>query len=187
MTGGALRKEDYDVRPCDIADARALVERLHYAGGASNTATDLHGLWTEGRLVGVAWWLPTTRRAAESVAGENWRRCVALSRLAIHPDVPKNGCSFLLGASERLLRREGRWDVLVTWADQGQGHTGAIYRACNWEYLGVVKGEVRWRAPDGRIMSRKRGKRSYSHSEMIDMGYTPEGPFPKHKFRKVIR
>ncbi len=182
-----LYREDYSVAPCTIAEARSLVERFHYAGGASNTATDLHGLWRGSDILGVAWWLPTTRRAAESVAGDGWRRCVALSRLVVHPDVPTNGCSFLLGRSIRILRRERRWDTLVTWADEGEGHTGAIYRATNWEYLGKVAGETRWRSPDGRIVSRKRGKRSYSRAEMIAMGCTPEGPFPKHKFRKVLR
>lgn len=182
-----LRASDYAVHSCGITEARALVEAFHYAGGASNTATDLHGLWRNGQLLGVAWWLPPTKGAAQSVAGGNWRRCVSLSRLVIDPSVPKNGCSFLLGAAERQLRRDGRWDVLVTWADEGEGHTGAIYRAANWEYLGTVKGELRWRDPDGRIVSRKRGPRSFSRAEMVAMGCTAEGPFPKHKFRKVIR
>lgn len=183
-----LRASDYSVSPCTIGEARELVEAYHYAGGGSNTATDIHGLRNlSGELVGCAWWLPTTRRAAESVAGANWRKCVALSRLVLRPDVPTNGCSYLLGRSERIIKREGRWDVLVTWADQGEGHTGAIYRAANWEYMGQVKGEIRWRSPDGRIVSRKRGKISYSREQMIAMGNSPEGPFPKHKFRKVLR
>ena len=156
-------------------------------GGASNTATDLHGLWRGGELLGVAWWLPTTKVAAISVAGDNWRRCVALSRLVVLPQVETNGASFLLGRSERLLRREGRWDVLVTWADEGQGHTGAIYRATNWEYLGLTKGYVRYRHPDGRLMSKKRGPKTFSHQQMVEAGYVVEGPFRKHKYRKIIR
>lgn len=195
MGGGMtrLRAGEWEVRshPTKEArrlvfpEARALVAALHYSGGTSNIATDLHTLHERGGdgVLGVAWWLPTTKNAAISVAGDDWRRCVALSRLAIDPSVPPNACSFLLGRAVRSLRAEGRWTTLVTWADEGEGHTGAIYRATNWEYLGRTKPALRYRGPDGRLMSRKRGPKTLSHAEMLAWGYTAEGPFAKHKFR----
>ena len=138
-------------------------------------------------ILGVAWWLPTTRVAAESVAGSNWRRCVSLSRFVVAPGMPTNSASFLLGRSIRILRSEGRWDVLVTWADEAEGHMGGIYRATNWEYLGARPGGRRYRSPGGAIVSMKRGPRTFSHQEMIDMGCTWEPGSPRHKFRYVIR
>ena len=57
-------------------------------------------------LLGVAQWLPPTRVAAESVNKENWQRVLSLTRLAVHPLVPTNGASFLLGRSIRIIRNE---------------------------------------------------------------------------------
>ena len=45
---GRLRKEEWEVRPVEIAVARELVETYHYAKGASNTRTYLHGLFKRG-------------------------------------------------------------------------------------------------------------------------------------------
>ncbi len=75
----------------------------------------------------------------------------------------------------------------MTWADEGEGHTGAIYRASNWEYLGMTRPAFRYRNLDGKLVSRKRGPVALSHAEMLASGCVAEGPFRKHKFRYVIR
>lgn len=183
-----LRSSDYEVRPVEAAVARPYVARLHYSGGVSVTGTDIHGLYCtdDNTLLGVAWWLPPTKNAAKSVAGDDWRKCVSLSRLVVDPSVPTNGASYLIGRSVRLLKKDGRWSTLVTYADEGEGHTGAIYRATNWEYLGSMKPTWRYRSESGRLMSKKRGPRTYSHQEMIDLGFKAEGPFAKHKFVKYL-
>lgn len=183
-----LRSVDYEVRPVPAADARPYVCAHHYSGGVSVTGTDIHGLYRRDSdvLLGVAWWLPPTKNAAKSVAGDDWRKCVSLSRLVVDPTVPTNGASYLIGQSVKILIRDGRWSTLLTYADEGEGHSGAIYRATNWTYLGAMRPTYRYRNTDGRLMSKKRGPRTYSHQEMIDLGFTPEGPFAKHKFVKVL-
>jgi hypothetical protein len=65
---------------------------------------------------------------------------LCLSRLAILPDVPANACSFLLARSRRLIDDKA-WPCLVTYADEWRGHTGAIYRADNWQYEGLTRPE----------------------------------------------
>jgi hypothetical protein len=94
------RKGDYEF-DCDVPiyEARDLVEKYHYSKGASNTRTDLHGFRRDGKLVAVAWWLPPTRVACESVSKEQWTKVVSLSRLVVHPSEPRNVCSMLIGAS----------------------------------------------------------------------------------------
>lgn len=185
-----LRREDYTVRRVTRAVAADLVAEHHYAGGGPNTGVYFHGLFRADSLecLGVAWWLPPTRVAAESVApdGHDWRRVLSLSRLVVHPDVPTNGASFLLGRSEREIRAEGKWTCLVTYADTWRGHTGAIYRAANWEYIGLTKGDAVWIDENGRMVARKRGPRTLTKSEMLERGYVRLGVFPKHKYRKVL-
>lgn len=171
-----------------LGQAEDLVARLHYAGGGANTATFRHGLYrkTEWPLypVGAAWWIPPTRSAAEATWSD-WTRVLALSRLVLDPDVPKNGASFLLARSVRLIERSGEWDCLVTYADEWQGHTGAIYRAAGWEYVGLTKPE-RVYVIGGRMVARKAGPVTRTHAEMLALGAECVGAFSKHKFRKVI-
>jgi hypothetical protein len=79
----------------------------------------------------------------------NWRRVLSLSRLALAPTEPQNAESILIGWSVRRIRREGKWVALVTFADESQGHTGTIYRATNWTYVGRTKPEARMGGPVG--------------------------------------
>lgn len=179
-----LSASEFEVRDAPFAEARALVVEHHYSRGGSNTGVYVHGLYpdAEETLLGVAWWLPPTKPAAASVSAEHWRTVLALTRLVIVPDMPTNSASFLLGRSIRIIRGLGRWTHLVTWADEGQGHTGAIYRATNWRYAGTGRGDARWIDPiTGRHVARLSTK-SRTAAQMRDLGYLRTPPTRKHKF-----
>jgi hypothetical protein len=166
------------------------VRAWHYAKGGPNTATYLHGLFRRGTFMasdcmGFAWWIPPTKPAAVATHPDNWQGVLSLTRLAIDPGAPKNAASYLLSRSRRLIDRV-RWPCLVTYADTSEGHTGAIYRADNWEYVGLTKPERMYRI-GGRMTTRKAGRTTRTHGEMLDLGaecYTSEG---KHKYRHVRR
>jgi hypothetical protein len=180
-----LRASDWQVQTIPShAEAARMIRANHYAKGTPNTSTYRHGLYASGVLVGellgVAMWLPPTRPAAESV-DENWRGVLALTRLSVADEVPTNGASFLLGRSMKMIDR-GRWPTLVTYADTALGHTGAIYRATNWECLGTVPAGDVWVTADGEQVGRKRGPRSLTRAEMEARGYTPKPSAPKVKF-----
>lgn len=177
-----LKKSEWHVWPVAIAVARRIVESHHYAGGASNTATYLHGLYRKGSIecCGVAWWIPPTKSAALATYPERWQGVLCLSRLVILPGMPKNACSFLLARSRALIDSI-KWPCLVTYADEWQGHTGQIYRADNWKYMGKTKPERTYQI-DGRMTSRKAGGRTRTHAEMLALGAHMIGAFSKHKF-----
>ena len=180
-----LRKADWEVRPVAIDVARCLVEAHHYARGASNTRTYLHGLFPKGSFwdqdcVGIAWWIPPTRSAAEATYPENWQGVLALSRLVIAPGLPKNACTFLLARSVKLIPAR-KWPCLVTYADQWRGHEGTIYKASNWTYEGLTDPQPTYTV-DGVMKARKAGASTRTHQEMIDLGAQFEGRYAKHKF-----
>lgn len=180
-----LHKSEWEVRPVRHVDGKRFVELHHYAKGGSNTGIAVDGLFRVGsdELMGVAWWLPPTKAAALATYPENWRGVLSLTRLALHPDVPQNGATFLLSRSRRLLDREV-WPCLVTYADEWRGHTGAIYRADNWEYRGKTVPQPVY-VLDGRMIARKMGRRSRTHKEMLDLGAVKIGSFAKHKFVRM--
>lgn len=187
MTDG-LRKSEWEVRPVDLIIAERLVKLYHYAGGGANTATYLHGVFPAGSVwqnecKGVAWWIPPTKSAALATFPPNWEGVLCLSRLVIAPDMPKNACTFLLARSRRLIDAR-RWPCLVTYADQWQGHSGGIYRADNWNYIGLTKPE-RTYTINGRMVARKAGPKTRTHAEMLALGAQCLGSFAKHKFVRV--
>lgn len=190
-----LRKSDWLVDTCSLEQAVDLVKRLHYAAGASNSATFRHGLYRQEDwplvVSGAAIWIPPTRGAAEASLREaglddrGWQRVLSLSRLVIDPDVPTNAASYLLARSAKRIRQDGRWDLLVTYADEWQGHTGAIYLAAGWEYVGKTRPE-RVYVKDGVLVARKAGPRTRTHAEMLALGAEYRGAHAKHKFRKML-
>lgn len=187
-TENRLRKADWEVRPVSIDVARRMVTKHHYARGASNTATYLHGLFRAGEIfdeqcVGVAWWLPPTRSAAEATYPQNWQGVLCLSRLVILPDVPKNACTFLLARSRRMISARD-WPCLVTYADDWRGHTGGIYKADNWRYAGKTKAERTYQI-GGKMTARKAGPKTRTHAEMLALRAVCIGSFAKHKFIKI--
>lgn len=185
LVGDVIRKKDWVVRDVSIAVARRLVEEFHYAKGASNTATFLHGLFREGdafdeQCVGVARWIPPTKSAALATFPVNWQGVLSLSRMAIVPGMPTNCCSFLLARSRALIDAK-RWPCLVTYADDWRGHSGAIYKADNWSYAGKTKAERTYQI-DGRMVARKAGGKTRKHAEMLELGAEMVGAFAKHKY-----
>lgn len=190
MTKVWLKRDDYTVRDVGIDVGRKLCQEHHYARGASNSATYLHGLFRaddifEWQCLGVAWWIPPTRSAAEATYPERWTGVLNLSRLVIAPEVPSNACTFLLARSRHLIDRAA-WPCLVTYADEWRGHKGAIYRADNWDYVGMTRPERVYTIGD-RMVSRKAGGHTRTHAEMLALGAVMVGAFAKHKFVRIGR
>lgn len=90
-------------------------------------------------------------------------------------------CELLIGRCVRVLRKAKAYHLLVTYADESQGHTGAIYRATNWLPAGKTKPEPRWLSKDGRQVARK-ATRTRTKAEMLALGYHVSGRYSKHRF-----
>lgn len=180
-----LISREWIVREVDCRNAKAFIAKFHYSIGSSLTGVYFHGLFKKNnpeQLMGVAQWLPPTKPTAVSVSANNWRRVLSLSRLVVHPTCPTNAASFLMARSIRIIRNEGKWTSLVTYADQSQGHRGQIYRATNWHYLGISSVTPRWIDPMTGKQVAILSTKSRTKQQMLDLGYKCVGKFPKHKF-----
>jgi len=166
------------------AEAARFVARNHYARGMANTSVLSCGLFrtSDGALVGACTFLPTLGNSARGLSATP-KRVLSLSRLCVAPGEGTNAATLLLGAALRLLGRDPRWTLVVTYADEGEGHTGTIYRASNWTYQGATRARVRWVDPaTDRMVSTKRAGHTRTREEMIALGYEARGPFRKHRF-----
>lgn len=186
-----LKKKDWHVRPIELSEAQDFVYEHHYAHGGSNTRVSTFGLFYEGdnqTIHGISWWLPPAYGAAAYVSNDT-ANVLALSRFCCRPDRPENAGSYLIGQSIKML--EARYHTLLTYADIARQHRGGLYYGSNWQnqglstlqpyYYEIVKHPVTGEEIE-RFVSRKKGKKTYNHQEMLDMGYLFKGKFKKHRF-----
>jgi len=126
-------------------EAAALVLKYHYSHrlpGAAETVGTFHcggGLFGDkGECVAACIFSSPPTRWGEPV--------LELTRLVrkegMRPPLTKLICLTVLAVRRRLL-----WDLLVSFADSGEGHHGGIYQAASWHYHGK-----RTRAMDGLIV-----------------------------------
>ena len=167
-----------------------MVAKHHYAKTGSNTAVFRHGLFHKDRpdkCLGIAWWIPPTKSAALANYPDNWKAVLVLSRFVILPGDPTNSASFLIMHSVRLIKQDPRWECLLTYADEWQKHSGAIYKATNWEYCGRTAPEATWQDSEGKMIARKAGPHTRTKAEMLALGHTMIGRYARHRFRMIIR
>lgn len=179
-----FKKENYYVTDAPFNEAKELVKKYHYSKGGSNTFVYVHGLYEKqtNKLVGIAWWLPPTKVACQSVNKDEWTKVLSLTRMVVVPNVPKNACSFLLSKSIKLIKKDKRFVSLVTYADDAMNHTGTVYKASNWTFVGKTGPYPKWIDPEtGRQVAQKATKNRVK-KEMEELGYKKVGSYYKYKY-----
>lgn len=86
-----------------------------------------------------------------------------------------------------MIAAEKRFDFLLTYADEWQGHEGRIYLAAGFEFLGLTAAEKTYVGQDGRMMGRKRGQRTLTHAEMEALGFRCAGKYRRRRFGLALR
>ena len=87
------------------------------------------------KIVGVVvYGTPSSSSLRKGVCGEDEaNNVIELTRLWIQDGTPKNSESFLIGNTIKLVDKE----IIVSYAEIQQGHTGTVYQATNWIYTGL--------------------------------------------------
>lgn len=185
-----LKAAQYAVVTICLAQAKMLVEHYHYAGSSPSAATRCYGLIKKEApetLLGAAIFRPAPIGAARAQCPEDPQKVLCLSRLIVVPEIPRNAASYFMARCLRQLGQEKKWKIVVTYADTWQGHDGSIYKAANWDYLGLTTPQPVWTL-DGKFIGKRRGKQKpLTDIELTAMGATFHGRFAKHAYRYVLR
>ena len=126
------------------------IEKYHYSHNVNGVQSLYHyGLFTEGnfgipKMIGAMMYAhPSMPATAAKYNPINPDKCLELRRLVCIDDTPKNTESYFIGQTFKLLKRDTDMEVIVSFADQHHGHTGVIYKATNFDYLGeTAKGRI---------------------------------------------
>lgn len=112
------------------SEANGLLAAKHYLGPIGAGRLTILGHTADGALVAAqVWKLPTSRMLP---ADGTW---LELARWCLTPDAGVNAGSRMHRAAVKALRAtHPTTTTLVSYSDPQAGHTGALYRACNWEW-----------------------------------------------------
>lgn len=124
----------FDLRRVSLSVVRDLCEQHHGYRSAGRVAVEAFAVFEDGRPVAGYAWQPPPPGAAASVCPEAPEAVLALSRMVAVPRSERflRHVSKPLRAQMKHLIDRTRWPVLVTYSDEGQGHTGYVYKCSGW-------------------------------------------------------
>jgi len=148
--GGSIPASELYFRCGEIGEAKELVMRYHYSHRFPPSTIYCGTFHLKGGLFGVA-----GKAIAACCFGNpptRWsEKVLELQRLVRHPEY-KTELSKLISLTVRMIQKEGIYDLLVSFADETQGHKGYVYRACCWNYHSKRKRQIDGLIIDGEFI-----------------------------------
>ncbi len=84
---------------------------------------------------------PSSAPLRSGICGSDQKdNVIELTRLWVMDGTPKNTESFLIGNTIGMVDKE----IIVSYAEIQQGHTGIVYQATNWIYTGLSAKRTNW-------------------------------------------
>ena len=125
----------YDLRPCPLTVVADMCAQHHGYGSAGQVSAYAFAVYEGGQPVAAYAWQPPPPGAARTVCPEAPAGVLALSRMVALPRAQRqlNHVSKPLRRQMRQLIDRTRWPVLITYHDEGEGHTGHVYKCSGWE------------------------------------------------------
>lgn len=112
---------------CSLFEANGLLAERHYLGSIGRGRRAFVGVLGRVVVACQVWSLPTSRHLP---LDGTW---LELSRWCLTPEAGEYAGSRMHSWVVRWMREHApKVTTLVSYSDPSQGHTGALYRACNW-------------------------------------------------------
>jgi hypothetical protein len=127
-------KDLYKIKQVDYRTAMDMVIKNHYLHRTA-PCSKAYGLFEDNECIGVViYGVSCSSTLLKGICGESEKSNVyELTRLWIKDGTPKNTESYLIGNTLKLLDKE----IIVSFAEIQQGHSGVIYQATNFFYCGL--------------------------------------------------
>lgn len=132
-------KASLRVGPVSHTAALFAVKRWHYLGSVPAGQRSLHGVWEDGKYVGVVIFSSGANQGMGLPQGlrEPHRAC-ELTRVALGSHATPVS-RILRIAIKQMAEFSPGIKIIVSYAAAEQGHYGGIYQAGGWVYVGEVK------------------------------------------------
>lgn len=136
----------------------------------------------------MVWSMPANPFLARSLKLPD-ARIWQLSRLWAPDGHERNLLTRALRAGVQFIRQREHPDLLISYADSTMGHSGGVYRAASWIYLGLSSTKA-WQDAAGVVVPRRKfhsaGKKFLRKAEIEALGYREVVGIGKHRFVKPL-
>ena len=184
--------KDILVSPIPHQLAKKVCEGEHYLGSFPGGAVLSLGMFVGYRLLGVAVLGVGPPNVHRIFRGARREQVLCLARFCLDDQLPRNSESRTLSVILRHLRRhQSTVKAIVAYSDPAAGHTGAIYRAAGFYYLGPSDSTPLYTLSSGgkyhsRTLSSLYGTRSRRHfaAHHILVAIVPQQP--KHTYVALL-
>lgn len=148
-----MTKVDLLVAPCSYKAARFAVMNWHYSQSMPAGKLVKIGAWEDGVFVGAVIYARGANNNIGKPYGLQQTEVCELVRVALTKH--KTPVSKIVSVAQKiLLKTSPSLRLIVSYADPEQGHTGVIYQAMNWMYVGKSQAQ-REVMHEGKIMHKR--------------------------------
>lgn len=120
---------------CDHRAAKYAVEHWHYSKKMPSGKLVKIGAWEDEQFIGVVLYGMGATPLLSAPFGLKQFDVAELVRIALNKH--RSPVSQIVAQSIRMIRRNSpKLKLLISYADPDEGHTGKIYQAGNWTYIG---------------------------------------------------
>jgi hypothetical protein len=154
------------IRPINAVTARTLCQKYHYLRTYPGGSILNLGIFAGEMLLGVAVLGAGPANAYRLFSGASREEVICLTRLWLDDRLGRNSESRVLGVMIRSLRKNlPTIKAILAYSDPAAGHTGVIYRAAGFVFIGESSATPLYLLPDGKAHhSRSLGQVFGSHS-----------------------
>ena len=145
MLRNLMKVTDFTVELVQRNAVVGFIEKHHYSHNINGVQSYYHfGLFRDGKfglpeMIGAMLYaMPSMPSTAKKYNPINPTKCFELRRLVCIDDTPTNTESYFIGQTFKWLKQNTDIEVIVSFADEEYGHSGIIYKATNFEYLGTT-------------------------------------------------
>lgn len=133
-----IKAKDLLISQRNVKDIKDFIEHNHYSHTINGVKiTYCFKVEHEGILVGGVLFGAMSTTAWKKFA-DNEKKVLELRRLVLLDHCGKNSESKVIGFCLRTIRKiDDQVEVIVSYADPYHNHDGTIYKASNFEYIGV--------------------------------------------------
>ena len=175
-----LSPKQFSVIKIPKAVAASVYSKHHYFGDKDFLSLYSFGATYQGVVWGsISFGIPNPHSINGLYDKTSQKGVVEITRLAFKKGSPRNSCSYMISKSIKELKKYYPVRLIITYADTAYNHTGAIYKAANFEYHGLTDPKTDFVFPDGQVRKIKGFK--YSESEGV---WVPRSR--KHRFAKQV-
>lgn len=162
--------------------AKFACENWHYSGCIPKSKLVKVGVWERDKFIGVVVYGYGATAALGAPYGLTMQGCCELVRVALTAHI--SPVSRVIALSIKFLKKHcPNLRLIVSFADENQGHHGGIYQATNWIYSGKTASTTCFRDPAGKLWhGRRASEKPNPQKKLVTAGWKKEVQQGKHRY-----